>query len=28
MGKLKRGMEVLLVMGSAGVTTAFCHFEY
>jgi 3-oxoacyl-[acyl-carrier-protein] synthase III len=28
MGKLTRGMEVLLVMGSAGVTTAFCHFEY
>jgi 3-oxoacyl-[acyl-carrier-protein] synthase III len=27
-GKLKRGMDVLLVMGSAGVTTAFCTFNY
>jgi 3-oxoacyl-[acyl-carrier-protein] synthase III len=27
-GKLKRGMDVLLVMGSAGVTTAFCSFNY
>ncbi len=28
LGKLKRGMDVLLVMGSAGVTTAFCSFNY
>jgi 3-oxoacyl-[acyl-carrier-protein] synthase III len=28
MGKLTRGMDVLLVMGSAGVTTAFCSFNY
>jgi 3-oxoacyl-[acyl-carrier-protein] synthase III len=27
-GKLKRDMDVLLVMGSAGVTTAFCSFNY
>jgi 3-oxoacyl-[acyl-carrier-protein] synthase III len=28
LGKLTRGMDVLLVMGSAGVTTAFCSFKY
>jgi len=27
-GQLDRGMQVLLVMGSAGVTTAFASFEY
>jgi 3-oxoacyl-[acyl-carrier-protein] synthase-3 len=27
-GRLNRGMRVLLVMGSAGVTTAFSSFEY
>lgn len=27
-GRLQRGMRVLLVMGSAGVTTAFSSFEY
>lgn len=27
-GRLTRGMRVLLVMGSAGVTTAFSSFEY
>jgi len=27
-GHLKRGMRVLLVMGSAGVTTAFSSFQY
>jgi 3-oxoacyl-[acyl-carrier-protein] synthase III len=27
-GRLKRGMQVLLTMGSAGVTSAFCAFRY
>jgi 3-oxoacyl-[acyl-carrier-protein] synthase III len=27
-GRLQRGMRVLLLMGSAGVTTAFASFEY
>jgi 3-oxoacyl-[acyl-carrier-protein] synthase III len=27
-GRLKRGMQVLLAMGSAGVTSAFCAFRY
>lgn len=27
-GRLERGMQVLLLMGSAGVTTAICSFEY
>jgi 3-oxoacyl-[acyl-carrier-protein] synthase III len=27
-GLLKRGMQVLLAMGSAGVTSAFCAFRY
>jgi 3-oxoacyl-[acyl-carrier-protein] synthase III len=27
-GRLRRGMRVLLVMGSAGVTTALASFEY
>ncbi|HEY5707406.1 MAG TPA: 3-oxoacyl-[acyl-carrier-protein] synthase III C-terminal domain-containing protein [Terrimicrobiaceae bacterium] len=27
-GRLKRGMQVLLAMGSAGVTSAFCAFQY
>ena len=26
-GRLKRGMQVLLTMGSAGVTSAFCAFR-
>jgi 3-oxoacyl-[acyl-carrier-protein] synthase III len=27
-GRLRRGMRVLLLMGSAGVTTGICSFEY
>jgi 3-oxoacyl-[acyl-carrier-protein] synthase III len=27
-GRLKRGMQVLMAMGSAGVTSAFCAFRY
>src|SRR5262249_23301399 len=27
-GRVQRGEEILLIMGSAGVTTAFCRFKY